>query len=136
MPRDRKRSAIDDRVRIEHMLVAARQAAEFVAGRARADLDTDLMLQHALSSVVQQIGEAAANISDQARARVTDLPWGQIVAMRNVLVHVYWGVDLDRLWATAVEDVPVLIAALEKACSSWPLAEPDSGDDEPAPSRG
>lgn len=46
--------------------------------------------------------------------------------MRHVLVHVYWGVDLDRLWATATGDIPVLIAVLEAACKSWPM--PTGGD--------
>lgn len=126
MPRDRDRPAIDDRVRIEHMLEAARDVASFVAGRVRADLDSDAMLQRAVTNAVQQIGEAAANVADASRARVPGLPWGQIVAMRHVLVHVYWGVDLDRLWATATGDIPVLIAALEAACKSWPM--PSGGD--------
>jgi uncharacterized protein with HEPN domain len=43
--------------------------------------------------------------------------------MRHVLVHVYWGVDRDRLWKTATEDVPVLITALEQATGDWPLPE-------------
>lgn len=88
MPRDRERPLIDDRVRIEHMLEAARDVASFVAGRARADLESDAMLQRAITNAVQQIGEAAANIGDASRARVPGLPWGQIVAMRHVLVHV------------------------------------------------
>lgn len=127
MPRDAgnpQRAAIADRVRIEHMLEAARDAHRFVSGRVRDDLRTDTMLLRALTNAVQQIGEAAANISDVARARVPDLPWGQIVAMRHVLVHVYWGVDMDRLWATATQDVPVLIAALESACADWPMPSP------------
>ncbi len=89
------------------------------------------MLLRALTNAVQEIGEAAANTSDAGRARVPGLPWGQVVAMRHVLVHVYWGVDRDRLWITATDDVPVLIAALESACALWPLPEPPK--DEPAP---
>ena len=84
------------------------------------------MLLRALTNAVQEIGEATANLSDAARARVPGVPWGQFVAMRHVLVHVYWGVDLDRLWATVTRDLPVLIAALESACASWPMPEPPS----------
>lgn len=124
MPRDSKRHPIDDRVRVEHMLEAARDIRTYVAGRVRSDLARDSMLLRALTNAVQQIGEAAANLSDEARRRVSGLPWGQIVAMRHVLVHVYWGVDLDRLWATATQDVPVLIAELEAACADWPLPQP------------
>lgn len=85
------------------------------------------MLLQALTNAVQEIGEAAAHLSDDGRLRVPGVPWGQIVAMRHVLVHVYWGVDHERLWATATHDVPVLIAALEAACVTWPMPEPPQG---------
>lgn len=119
-----RRQSIDDRVRVEHMLEAARDITRYIEGRSRTDLESDSMLLRALNNAVQQIGEAAANVSDAGRARVPGLPWGQIVAMRHVLVHVYWGIDLDRLWATAVRDIPVLIAALESACATWPMPRP------------
>lgn len=126
MPHDHRRLPIDDRVRVQHMLEAARDIRTYVQRRTRADLDTDSMLLRALTNAVQQIGEAAANVSDVGRAKAPELPWGQIVAMRHVLVHVYWGVDLNRLWATAMDDIPVLISQLESACVNWPL--PDAKD--------
>lgn len=126
MPRKREQSPFEDRVRIEHMLEAASDIAVYIKGRRREDLDADSMLLRALANAVQQIGEAAANVSDAGRARVVGLPWGQIVAMRHVLVHVYWGIDLDRLWKTAAQDVPQLIAALSSAVSTWPMPDPPS----------
>jgi uncharacterized protein with HEPN domain len=124
MPRDRQRLAIDDRVRVEHMLEAGRDVQRYVGRRLRIDLETDSMLRRALINAVQEIGEAAANLSDEGRARVPGIPWGEIVAMRHVLVHVYWGVDHDRLWAAVTQDVPVLVTALEAACQGWPMPKP------------
>jgi len=124
MPRDPARYPLDDRLRIQHMLDAAGHVVMFVDGRSRGDLDTDVMLVRALTNAVQEIGEAAGRVSDAGRKRAPDVPWGQIVAMRHILVHVYWGVDLDRLWRTAKEDIPVLIAALERATADWPLPKP------------
>ncbi|MCC6680157.1 MAG: DUF86 domain-containing protein [Phycisphaeraceae bacterium] len=123
-PRKFQRPAMDDRVRLQHMLEAARDAREYVTNRTRQDLETDSMLLRALTHAVQQIGEAAANVTDAGRTRVPGLPWGQIVAMRHILVHVYWGVDTDRLWATVTDDMPILISALEAACATWPMPEP------------
>ncbi len=40
--------------------------------------------------------------------------------MRNVLIHVYWGVDFDRLWKTVTDELPVLLAMLEAATKDWP----------------
>ncbi len=121
MPREQP---IDDRVRVEHMIEAARDVRCYVDGRVRADLERDSMLLRALTHAVQEIGEAASRLSDAGRARVPGIPWGQIVAMRHVLVHVYWGVDRDRLWATATQDVPVLLSELERACATWPMPGP------------
>lgn len=126
MPRDRGNSAPDDRIRIQHMLEAAKDARTFVAGRSRSDLDTDAMLFRALRNALQEIGEAAARVSDLGRARASTVPWGQIVAMRNVLVHVYFGVDKERVWKTASEDIAILLTQLELACKDWPLPDPDS----------
>jgi len=123
MPRDPQRFPLDDRLRMQHMLDASRHVMLFINDRSRSDLDSDAMLVRALMNAVQEIGEAAARISEAGRERAPDVPWGQIVAMRHVLVHVYWGVDRDRLWKTATEDVPVLIAALEQATADWPLTE-------------
>lgn len=124
MPREGRGQPIDDRVRLEHMFEAARDAGQYVQGRVRGDLESDSMLLRALTNAIQEIGEAAARVSESGRARVPGVPWGQIVAMRHVLVHVYWGVDLDRLWATATQDVPVLLAALQAGMNAWPLPYP------------
>ncbi|HBS28500.1 MAG TPA: hypothetical protein DEB06_03395 [Phycisphaerales bacterium] len=112
-----------DRIRVQHMLDAARDVMGFVSERTRADLDSDAMLVRAVSHAILEIGEAAARTTDAGRARASHLPWGQIVGMRNVLVHVYWAVDRDRLWRTATEDVPVLVSLLEDATRDWPLEE-------------
>lgn len=124
MPRDPARGGPNDRERLQHMLDAARDARSYVAGRTRIELDTNSMLLRALVNALQVVGEAAARVSDEGRAKVPSLPWGQIVAARHILVHVYWGIDADQVWNMAIEDVPALIAALEAAFVSWPLTEP------------
>lgn len=59
------------------------------------------------------MGEAAARVSEPAREAHPQIPWSQIVGMRNVLVHVYFDIDHDQLWETVVRDLPPLTAALE-----------------------
>jgi uncharacterized protein with HEPN domain len=109
---------------MQHMLDAAVHAQQFVIGRSRGDLDADAMLVRALMNALQEIGEAAARTSEAGRSRAPNVPWGQMVAMRHVLVHVYWGVDRNRLWKAATEDAPVLIEALKSATADWPLPLP------------
>lgn len=127
MPRDPAKGGPSDRERLQHMLDAATDVRSFISGRVRRDLDTDIMLRRATVNALQVIGEAAARVSEQGRARVPTLPWGQIVATRNILVHVYWGIDADQVWNMAEQDVPGMIAALEAAFVNWPLPEPRAG---------
>ncbi len=77
------------------------------------------MLRRALVNALQEIGEAASRVSAAGRDRVPGLPWRDVIAMRNVLVHVYWGIDLDVLWRTAAEDAPRLITLVEPVVQSW-----------------
>ena len=121
MPRDPKERPLDDRIRAQHMLEAARDAAGMAAGRTRRDLERDMMLRRALVNAVQEVGEAAAKISPAGRARLAALPWGQIVGMRNRLVHGYDRINLDMLWAVAAEELPGLIQGLEAGLAGWPL---------------
>jgi len=119
MPRNRP-GAPEDRIRIQHMMDAARQAIGFAEGKSRKSLDTDPMLARALMHAILEIGEAAARTSEVGRSRAPNVPWAQIVGMRNVLIHVYWGVDFDRLWKTVIEELPPLLAMLEAATKDWP----------------
>lgn len=98
----------DDVVRLTHMRDAAASALRFVEGRGRADLDSDEMLLFALVRAVEIIGEAAAKVSVEGRAEVPEIRWAAIVGMRNRLVHAYFDVDRDILWATVSDELPHL----------------------------
>jgi uncharacterized protein with HEPN domain len=105
---------LDDVVRLQHMLDAAREALGFSAGRGRADLDGDRMLTLALVKCIEIIGEAAANVSPGVRVSHPEIPWREITSMRNRLIHAYFDVDLDVTWSTTVNDLPPLVAALQR----------------------
>jgi uncharacterized protein with HEPN domain len=102
----------DDRWRVSHMVEAAEQALVFVQGRQRADLDRDAMLRLAVTRAVEIVGEAAAQVSDAGRADCPDVPWPQIVGMRNRLVHAYFDIDTDILWNTVQLALPPLLVQL------------------------
>lgn len=121
MPRDVESNRISDRIRYEHMLAAASDVATMVSGRTRSDLDSDMVLRRALIQAIQEIGEAAARMTDAGRTVGPAIPWGAIVGMRNIVVHVYWGINLDRVWQVAVEDIPQLIPLLRAAIEQLPL---------------
>lgn len=123
MPPDPNELLARDRIRFQHMMDAASDLADFVRGRTLDDLRKDAMLRRAVTNAVQEIGEAVAKTSDLGRARVPSIPWGSVVAMRHILVHVYWGVDIERLWKAATLDAPTLLKALRDATANWPLPD-------------
>ena len=104
----------NDEVRYRHMLDHAKEALAMVQGKNRSDLDNDRMLELSLVRLVEIIGEAAARVGTESREKDPSVPWLQIVGMRNRLVHGYDAVDLDVLWDTIIDDLPPLIAELEK----------------------
>ncbi len=108
----------DDRTRLQHMLDAAREACFFASGQTRESLDTDRKLALSLVRDIEIIGEAASRVSDECQNENPLVPWRNIVAMRNRLIHAYFDVDLDRVWDTVTEDLPPLITTLETSLSS------------------
>ncbi len=95
------------------MLDAAEDALSFVVGREREDLEKDRMLALALVRSNEIIGEVGARVSAEGHAEVPQIPWTEIVAMRNRLIHAYFDVDLDIVWQTVENDLPPLVTALK-----------------------
>ena len=108
----------DDTILITDMLDYARRALTALEGRSREVLDTDTVLVAALERFVEVIGEAASRLSETTRESSPEVPWREIIAMRNRLVHGYFAVDLDILWTVVNDDLPELIDALERLITS------------------
>lgn len=96
------------------MLDAARECIEFIVNKRRKDLDNDRKLTLVLIKEVEIIGEAAYQVSEETRRSLPEIPWEDIVRMRHRLVHVYFDINLDILWRTVQDDIPLLIELLEK----------------------
>jgi len=107
----------DDLVRLRHMLDAAREALSFSSGKSRADLNSDRMLVLSLVKDIEIIGEAASKVSRDTR-KLSEIPWQDIIDMRNHLTHVYFDIDLDIVWDTILNDLPPLVEKLEKIVPS------------------
>jgi uncharacterized protein with HEPN domain len=108
-------SRSDNTVLLRHMLDHAKEAAAMAAGKLRADLDTDRQLNLSLVRLLEIVGEAASRIPKEERARYPDIPWSDIISLRNRLIHAYDKIDFDILWQIVVEDLPALIRELEKS---------------------
>jgi uncharacterized protein with HEPN domain len=96
------------------ILEAARLLQMFVAGVAQDTFENDLMRQAAVIRQLEIMGEAARRLSEETRLKFSEIPWRQIIGMRNRLIHGYDDVDLVIVWDSIQNDLPLLIAQLEK----------------------
>jgi uncharacterized protein with HEPN domain len=86
----------------------------------RAELDTNHMLELALTRLLEIVGEAANRVSEDTQKQHPEIPWRQIVGLRHRLIHGYDAVDLDILWDIVQYDLPPLIASLEEILRTNP----------------
>ena len=63
---------------------------------------------------IEIIGEAATSIPEEIKEQYPDIPWHQMIGMRNILIHEYFGVDIDVLWRTIQVDLPILLTKVRK----------------------
>lgn len=105
---------IDDETRVRHILQAARRARELVEGRKREDLEADDVLGLALVRLLEIVGEGARGVSPHLRARHPAVPWTEMIATRNRVIHAYYSVDMDIVWHIATSELPFLISQLEE----------------------
>ncbi len=82
------------------------------------DKDDNVQMKDAIIRRLEIIGEAVKNIPDDFKEKHPNVPWKEISGMRDILIHEYFGVNLERVWKTAKEDLPdfkkVIIKMLEK----------------------
>lgn len=103
----------EDRVRLQHMLDGANEIQEYVEAATRENLDHDRKLVHSLVRLFEIIGEAASQVSEELQENVPAIPWAVIIGMRNRLIHAYFAINLDVVWRTSTEDIPLLITELK-----------------------
>ena len=102
----------DDQVSLVDMLVHATEAVELLGEADRKDLESDRIMQLALTRLMEIVGEAASRVSEATRQRHPQIPWRRIIGTRNRLAHGYDVVDLDILWDIVRNDLPPLIGQL------------------------
>lgn len=120
MPRDPADVLREDRIRLTHMLDAARRALRIAHGLDAAALAADEVRSLAVIKSIETIGEASTKVSTPTLARLPAIDWRGVRQMRNRLIHGYDTVDPARVFDALSLDVPPLIAELERALATWP----------------
>lgn len=98
-----------DEARLMDILQACQEAQEYVRGVTFEAFRKDAKLQRALCMVLEIVGEAARAVSDECKAAHPEIPWRDLVSLRNRIIHEYFRLDLAVIWEIAQRDVPELI---------------------------
>ena len=97
----------DDRERLQDIQDSIDQIEKYaVQGQDR--FQADELIQVWIIHYLQIIGEAASKLSDEFVQKHSDIPWAEIVAFRNILVHEYFRVNLRTIWKVVERDLPDL----------------------------
>jgi uncharacterized protein with HEPN domain len=97
---------------LEDMLRFAEKVETYSAGLDRMAFEEHELKYDAILRNLELIGEAATHVPSEVREAHASIPWRQIVATRNRLIHGYLGIDNDTLWSIVSDDVGPLIAQL------------------------
>lgn len=98
-----------DEVYLLDILIAAQKALKFVEGIDRNQFEENEVIQNAVLRPLEIIGEASGKISNDFRKRHKEIPWGDMIDLRNRLIHEYFRVDYGAVWDTIQDDLPRLI---------------------------
>jgi uncharacterized protein with HEPN domain len=104
----------DDLIYLRHILEAIEKIDRYVSRVDQERFREDSLIQDGVIRQVQIIGEATRRLSVQLRDYYPEIPWRDIIGMRNKLVHDYFGVDLDAVFSTAMENLPVLKPEIQR----------------------
>lgn len=113
MPPDR-----DFSLRIRDILGAVDRIARYTSGMTQEQFVRDEKTVEAVCFALVVIGEAAARITAEDRARAPGVPWTKMQGMRNIAVHEYFGLDVETIWITATRNVPALRPLLHSLATS------------------
>ena len=107
----------DYRERLRHILEAIERIEKYAA-RGENAFRQDELIQNWMLRHLQVIGEAARTFSEPFRQQHPEVPWASVVGMRHVLVHEYFGIDLDIVWRVVSADLPDLKQKIEAILAS------------------
>ena len=89
-------------------ILEAIERIEKYAQEGRSTFESDELIQTWIVHHITIIGEACRSLSGDFQAQHANVPWADIVGMRNILVHQYFGIDTDAVWGVVENDIPDL----------------------------
>lgn len=107
------RGLLGDRQRLLHIYEAITEIENYIENTTVEVFLGNSMMRFACIKQIEIIGEAANHVSDGTKQKFSDIQWRQIVGLRHVLVHEYFGIDEHLVWQIIITDLPMLKLAVQ-----------------------
>jgi len=98
----------DPEIFLEHILESIDLIQDYTAHKTITDFIKSIQLQDSIIRRIEIIGEAVKNLPDDVKNSYPEVPWKKIAGMRDVLIHEYFGIDLELTWQVVQKDIPDL----------------------------
>lgn len=108
-----------DRLRLLDIIEACGVIREYTPA-SREQFDADFPLRSHILFHIQVIGEAVSRVSQALRDQYPDIPWKAVSRMRNIIAHVYFGIDWDEVWRVACHDILPFEARIREILADLP----------------
>src|SRR5207302_9046254 len=112
----------NDSVYLQHILDAIAKVEAYLRGVDEPAFSKNPLIQDGVIRQIEIIGEAAKYLSLKSMSKHPRIPWQDIAGMRDKLVHDYFGVDIETVWLTAVDDLPIFKAEVERVLAEFRLS--------------
>ena len=99
---------------LDDMILFSEKVLAYTEGLDQESFEADEKAYDATLRKLELIGEAATHIPEKIRETSSSIPWRQVIATRNRLIHGYLGIDNEILWSIIQDDIPVLLKELKK----------------------
>ncbi|MDA3865461.1 MAG: DUF86 domain-containing protein [Salinivirgaceae bacterium] len=103
-----------DKIRLQHIYDAILEIESYILNKDFAEFMENSMMRFACIKQMEIIGEASNHISAETKFEFSTIEWSQIVGMRNVFVHEYFGVDSNLVWEIIKNDIPDLKVKIQE----------------------
>ena len=112
------RGKLGDSIRLQHILEAIHEIETYLVSSDFTEFMNNSMMRFACKKQMEIIGEASNRISRDIKSKFTDIEWAQIIGMRNIFVHEYFGIDTNLVWEIIKNDIPDLKEKISVVVSS------------------
>lgn len=99
--------------RIQDILVSIDKILKYTSKMTLKEFRKNSLVIDAVVRNFEVIGEASVHIPQNYRRKHPDIPWADMIGMRNVMIHEYFGIDVDTVWKTIRKHLPILKTQLE-----------------------